>query len=209
MKSFRQEFDDFFIRGTITEIEVGLGACGELRYPSYPEKNGWKFPGIGEFQVSRRRWPEMSFKHDSGQGAEYELVALLTSVDLNTWSLQCYDKYLMKKLRAAAERRGHPEWGQGPDNAGEYNSRPQDTEFFKDKGDYDSYYGRFFLRWYSKTLIEHGDRVLNLAKLAFDEVKIAAKVSYEAVFRNSSGVASAHVASAASRPTDKFAPVCS
>ena len=30
---------------------MGLGPCGELRYPSYPETDGtWKFPGIGEFQ---------------------------------------------------------------------------------------------------------------------------------------------------------------
>ena len=35
----------------ISEIEIGLGACGELRYPSYPAKHGWKYPGIGEFQV--------------------------------------------------------------------------------------------------------------------------------------------------------------
>ncbi|CAA3014642.1 beta-amylase 3, chloroplastic-like [Olea europaea subsp. europaea] len=33
------------------EIQVGLGPCGELRYPSYPESNGtWRFPRIGEFQ---------------------------------------------------------------------------------------------------------------------------------------------------------------
>lgn len=33
------------------EIQVGMGPCGELRYPSYPESNGtWRFPGIGEFQ---------------------------------------------------------------------------------------------------------------------------------------------------------------
>jgi hypothetical protein len=51
MRSFRQNLSDFFDDGTITEIEVGLGACGELRYPSYPENNGWKYPGIGEFQV--------------------------------------------------------------------------------------------------------------------------------------------------------------
>lgn len=43
--------NEFFIDGTITEIEVGLGACGELRYPSYPETRGWKYPGTGEFQV--------------------------------------------------------------------------------------------------------------------------------------------------------------
>lgn len=35
----------------LQEIQVGLGPCGELRYPAYPESNGtWKFPGIGEFQ---------------------------------------------------------------------------------------------------------------------------------------------------------------
>ncbi|CAA3014640.1 beta-amylase 3, chloroplastic [Olea europaea subsp. europaea] len=38
-------------RTPIQEIQVGLGPCGELRYPSYPESNGtWRFPGIGEFQ---------------------------------------------------------------------------------------------------------------------------------------------------------------
>lgn len=51
MTSFRQELQDFFDDGTIAEIEVGLGPCGELRYPSYPETQGWVFPGIGEFQV--------------------------------------------------------------------------------------------------------------------------------------------------------------
>lgn len=32
-------------------IEVGLGPCGELSYPSNPVKHGWRFPGVGEFQV--------------------------------------------------------------------------------------------------------------------------------------------------------------
>lgn len=28
-----------------------MGPAGELRYPSYPEKDGvWRFPGIGAFQ---------------------------------------------------------------------------------------------------------------------------------------------------------------
>jgi beta-amylase len=51
MRSFRVEFDEYFEDGIISEIEVGLGACGELRYPSYAAKHGWKYPGIGEFQV--------------------------------------------------------------------------------------------------------------------------------------------------------------
>ncbi|CAK7348891.1 unnamed protein product [Dovyalis caffra] len=139
MRSFRVEFDEFFQDGIISEIEIGLGPCGELRYPSYPAKHGWKYPGIGEFQ--------------------------------------CYDKYLMKSLTKAAAVRGHLFWGRGPENAGSYNSAPHETGFFRDGGDYDSYYGRFFLNWYSQVLIDHGDRVLALANLAFEGTGISAKLS--------------------------------
>lgn len=139
MRSFRVEFDEFFKDGAVSEIEIGLGPCGELRYPSYPAKHGWKYPGIGEFQ--------------------------------------CYDKYLMKSLKKAAEVRGHTFWGKGPDNAGSYNSTPHETRFFCDGGDYDGYYGRFFLNWYSRILIDHGERVLSLVNLAFEGTAIAAKLS--------------------------------
>lgn len=42
---------DFLESELITDIEVGLGPCEELKYPSYSKTQGWKFPGIGEFQV--------------------------------------------------------------------------------------------------------------------------------------------------------------
>nr|DAD47367.1 TPA_asm: hypothetical protein HUJ06_017304 [Nelumbo nucifera] len=92
-------------------------------------------------------------------------------------AVECYDQYLLKSLRRAAEARGHSFWGRGPDNAGSYNSKPHETGFFCDGGDYDSYYGRFFLKWYSQVLIDHADRVLFLAKLAFEGTCIAAKLS--------------------------------
>ncbi|CAA3026586.1 beta-amylase 7-like isoform X1 [Olea europaea subsp. europaea] len=139
MRSFRVEFDEFFDDGIISTVVVGLGPCGELRYPSNPVKHGWRYPGIGEFQ--------------------------------------CYDQYMLKSLRKAAEIRGHSFWGRGPDNAGSYNSRPHETGFFCDGGDYDGYHGRFFLSWYSHVLVDHGDRVLSLAKLAFEGTCIAAKIS--------------------------------
>lgn len=139
MRSFRVEFDEFFAGGIISEIEIGLGPCGELRYPSYPAKHGWRYPGIGEFQ--------------------------------------CYDQYLLKSLEKTAEARNLAFWGKGPENAGSYNSSPHETRFFCDGGDYDSYYGRFFLNWYSQVLVDHGDRVLALANLAFEGTPIAAKLS--------------------------------
>ena len=52
MRSFRTEFNDLFTEGLITAIEIGLGPSGELKYPSFSERLGWRYPGIGEFQVS-------------------------------------------------------------------------------------------------------------------------------------------------------------
>lgn len=48
--AFANEFEHMF-GDVITEITVGLGPAGELRYPAYPEGDGrWSFPGVGEFQ---------------------------------------------------------------------------------------------------------------------------------------------------------------
>jgi len=90
--------------------------------------------------------------------------------------VQCYDQYMLKSLRKAAEERGHTIWARGPDNVGTYNSQPHETGFFCDGGDYDGFYGRFFLNWYSQALVDHGNRVLSMAKLAFEGSCIAAKV---------------------------------
>ncbi|KAK4803408.1 hypothetical protein SAY86_003225 [Trapa natans] len=144
MRSFRAEFNEYFEAGIITMVEVGLGPCGELRYPSSPVKHGWRYPGIGAFQ--------------------------------------CYDQYMLKSLRKAAERRGQNCWARGPDNAGSYNSQPQETGFFCEGGDYDGYYGRFFLGWYSQMLVDHGDRVLSMAKLVFEGTCITAKVTSVSLF---------------------------
>lgn len=95
----------------------------------------------------------------------------------SNYFVQCYDQYLLKSLRKAAEVRGHSFWAKGPDNAGSYNSQPHETGLFCDGGDYNGYYGRFFLNWYSQVLVDHVDRVLLLAKLAFEGCCIAAKVS--------------------------------
>jgi hypothetical protein len=52
MKSFRENMADFLDAGVVVDIEVGLGPAGEMRYPSYPQSQGWVFPGVGEFIVS-------------------------------------------------------------------------------------------------------------------------------------------------------------
>ncbi|KAK9072428.1 hypothetical protein SSX86_008862 [Deinandra increscens subsp. villosa] len=143
MRSFRDKFSHL-LGDTIVEIQVGMGPAGELRYPSYPEKDGvWRFPGIGAFQ--------------------------------------CYDKYMLSSLKAAAENYGKPEWGgTAPTDAGEYNNWPEDTNFFKkESGGWNSEYGEFFLSWYSQMLLDHGERILSSATSVFENhgIKLSVKVA--------------------------------
>ncbi|KAL8139179.1 hypothetical protein V2J09_005180 [Rumex salicifolius] len=126
MRSFRAEFDEYFEDGNISMIQIGLGPCGELRYPSFPVKHGWRYPGIGEFQ--------------------------------------CYDQYLMKRLQKAAQARGNSFWVRGPDNA-VLSRMKLDFSVME------------VIMMATMVLIEHGDRVLSLAKLAFEETSISAKLS--------------------------------
>ncbi|RRT79459.1 hypothetical protein B296_00017576 [Ensete ventricosum] len=66
--------------GGRTAVEVGLGPAGELRYPSYPQVQGWSFPGIGELQcydkyltadfrraVAEAGHPEWQLPDDAGE----------------------------------------------------------------------------------------------------------------------------------------------
>ena len=56
MRAFRATFDDRLRPGgLITEVLVGCGPCGELRFPAYAMSRGWRFPGVGEFQCYDRR----------------------------------------------------------------------------------------------------------------------------------------------------------
>ncbi|OVA11662.1 Glycoside hydrolase [Macleaya cordata] len=66
MKSFRENMSDLLEAELLTDIEVGLGPAGELRYPSYQQNLGWVFPGIGEFQC-----------YDKYLKAEFEEAAAL------------------------------------------------------------------------------------------------------------------------------------
>jgi len=61
MKSFRENMAEFLDAGVIVDIEVGLGPAGEMRYPSYPQSQGWVYPGVGEF-ICYDKYLEADFK---------------------------------------------------------------------------------------------------------------------------------------------------
>ncbi|KAL5542461.1 hypothetical protein UlMin_010171 [Ulmus minor] len=96
-------------------------------------------------------------------------------------AFQCFDKYMLSSLKAAAEAAGKPEWGStGPTDAGHYNNWPEDATFFKkDGGGWSTEYGEFFLTWYSQLLLNHGESILSSTKSVFENtgVKISVKVA--------------------------------
>uniref|UniRef100_A0A0D6R2V7 Beta-amylase n=1 Tax=Araucaria cunninghamii TaxID=56994 RepID=A0A0D6R2V7_ARACU len=95
-------------------------------------------------------------------------------------AFQCYDKYILASLKAAAEAVGKKEWGYGgPSDAGEYNNWPEDTPFFRREGGWNTPYGQFFLEWYSGMLLDHGERILTAAEAIFKGTgaKLSGKVA--------------------------------
>ncbi|CAN0855934.1 Inactive beta-amylase 9 [Linum grandiflorum] len=88
---------------------------------------------------------------------------------------QCYDKNMMNLLKHHAEAFGFPLWGLGgPHDAPSYDQTPDSNGFFKEpSGSWESPYGDFFLSWYSKQLLTHGDRILSMASDVFSNSGVA------------------------------------
>lgn len=88
---------------------------------------------------------------------------------------QCYDKNMLSHLKHHAQVIGNPLWGLGgPHDAPSYDELPSSSSFFKDHGgSWETAYGDFFLSWYSKQLIAHGDRLLSVAASTFRDSPIS------------------------------------
>ncbi|EKE37685.1 hypothetical protein ENUP19_0265G0042 [Entamoeba nuttalli] len=93
---------------------------------------------------------------------------------------QVSDSNSLSLLQRAAEAKSHSEWAHIPTDAGVYNSKPSDTNFFDDNkpNNYASDYGKFFLEFYTQLMLNHTDRVIIAARKAFGtSLPLAAKVS--------------------------------
>jgi beta-amylase len=89
-------------------------------------------------------------------------------------------QYMLSCLKACAVAIGKPEWGLGgPCDAGDYNNWPEDTDFFRREGGWNTAYGEFFLEWYSNMLLSHGERILSSAEAIFRNTgaKLSGKVA--------------------------------
>jgi beta-amylase len=137
MRSFAREFGDD-LGTSVTEVSVGCGPCGELRYPAYPENkrcpaaSQWRFPGIGEFQCYDKR-------------ALLSLAQAASNAGHIEWG--------------GAGPHDAGGYNDLPHETGFFKSY---------QGSWDSEYGQFFLGWYSGALVDHGERVMRTALEALD-----------------------------------------
>lgn len=141
MISFRNTFKAE-LGTTLTEVAVGCGPCGELRYPAYPENkfaqraSQWTFPGIGEFQCYDQR-------------ALVSLARAASEAGHIEWG-----------------------GSGPHDTGGYNNLPFETGFFRYDGGSWDSDYGFFFLSWYSGELVNHGDRMLEMTKRVFNRTGV-------------------------------------
>ena len=137
MASFKKAVVDVNLMDTLSEVSVGCGPCGELRYPAYPENkispgsSQWQFPGIGEFQCYDQR----ALGNLARAGSEAGHIE---------WG-------------GAGPH----------DAGGYNNLPHETGFFRAHQGSWDSEYGQFFLSWYSGELVGHGDRMLRCARSVF------------------------------------------
>lgn len=91
IRAFVEKFKDHFGK-VVTELQVGLGPCGELRYPSYP-LDRWEFPGIGEFQCYDKRMLEDLRMAAEGHPKEWGKPPTGTGMYNDTpWSTKFFSK---------------------------------------------------------------------------------------------------------------------
>lgn len=147
MESFKEAMGpDIGVDRVVADVSIGCGPCGELRYPAYPEN---------------RRDPKASQWRFPGVG-----------------EFQCYDNRALLDLASVASREGHILWGgAGPHDSGGYNDLPLETGFFASEGgSWDSEYGHFFLEWYSRCLVDHGDRMLAVSQQVFGDLGVQTSI---------------------------------
>lgn len=152
MNSFESQYSEY--TNDFIELNISGGSAGELRYPSYNS-------------------------HDAGN---------TYSGFPNKGYLQCYsdlaqDDFRESMLEKYNNLAGVNEaWGTNLTDASQITPPTDGTNFFYDsnKAYLNSQYGRDFIQWYNKELVEHGRNMITYAQQAFDNqfanIKLGIKI---------------------------------
>ena len=185
MAAFRAAFATFLTGSAdappvISQVIIGLGPCGELRYPSYRAGDGWHFPGVGEFQAFDER-ARMSLAYEAAACGKPEW-GRHPPVNGPSYNCDPEGNVLEPPIRRTSEdepdaKRRHTMTASTSNSSltsASFSCAPESASrsFFAadGTGDWNTPYGKFFLSWYSRELVAHGERVLEHAVREFDGV---------------------------------------
>lgn len=152
MNAFEEQYSEY--ANDFIEINISCGPAGELRYPSYNA-------------------------HDAGN--EYSGFP-------NKGYLQCYSDLAQDDFRnSMLEKYNNLEgvnaaWGTNLTDISEIRPPMDGANFFygSDRAYLDSQYGRDFIEWYNRELVEHGRNMITYAIQAFDNqfanIKLGIKI---------------------------------
>ncbi|MDX1473642.1 MAG: family 14 glycosylhydrolase, partial [Reinekea sp.] len=139
-KEFMEAFEAHFagMANVIDEINISMGPAGELRYPSY---NG----------------------HDNGltgypTRGGFQSYSEPAKADFRDWAIAKYGS--VAGVSAS--------WGFTLNSMNDINPPSNAGSFISSGEQYNTQYGRDFIRWYHDSLMDHGYRMLDNALLAFD-----------------------------------------
>lgn len=93
----------------LSELEIGLGPCGELRYPSYPLSR-WQFPGIGEFQCYDKFLLAELHAAVSEKGCAKVKAATLPPADAGSYNDKSWSTNYFKRGMFTPEGRFFQQW---------------------------------------------------------------------------------------------------
>ena len=190
MASFRATFEHYLCaregeeEPVITQVIVGLGPCGELRYPSYRVESGWYFPGVGEFQAFDER-ARMSLAYEAAAFGKPEWGQYPPTdspgYDRDPEGSRLPLPRTLSSSEDEPEAKRQHTMAQSTSNSSLTSSSfpyvPESTShnFFATdgSGSWDKPHGKFFLAWYHRELIAHGERVLEHAVRQFEGVDAA------------------------------------
>eukprot|EP00703_Trepomonas_sp_PC1_P005376 JAP91230.1 Beta-amylase [Trepomonas sp. PC1] len=99
---------------------------------------------------------------------------------MNRWhypgvgAFQAFDPLYVQQYKDKAQQQGK-NYQYPPTNAGQYNSRPEQTEFFT-RG-FKTEEGNFFLQYYQQVMLEHSKTIILEAKKIFPSNQLSVKIS--------------------------------
>ncbi|MDN3647905.1 family 14 glycosylhydrolase [Reinekea marina] len=139
-KEFMEAFEAHYASkaNLIDEVNVSMGPAGELRYPSYNAHDG----GLTGYPT---RGGFQAYSEPAKQ-------------DFRNWAIAKYGS-----VSGVSNN-----WGVALNSANDINPPSNAGSFINNGDQYNTAYGRDFIRWYHDALMDHGYRMMDNAILAFD-----------------------------------------